>query len=232
MSSWLPRNVSTFGGDVDGIFWLIFYMTAAWFVLTEGLIVYFAFRFRRRVGRRAAYVTGSGWKQLSWVLVPVAVVIVLDVFLDLRGAEVWARIKGQPPPPALVVRGTGKQFNWEFTFPGRDGSFDTPDDLHVENNLHVPAGKVIHVVLTSKDVIHSFFLPHLRLKQDVVPGRQITVWFEATQPGEYEIPCAELCGFGHSGMKGMLYVHTQQDFDKWLAERLAETDALAARKQR
>ncbi len=99
MSNWFPENVSTFGGDVDGIFWFIFYITAVWFFLTEGLIVYFIFRYRRKPGQKAAYVRGDTVSQLAWVFVPVAIVVVLDFFIDLRSAEVWAKIKGQLPPP-------------------------------------------------------------------------------------------------------------------------------------
>lgn len=93
--------------------------------------------------------------------------------------------------------------------------------MKTDNELHVPVSKPIHVVLTSKDVIHSFFLPHFRLKQDAMPGREIPLWFEATKTGEFEIPCAELCGFGHSGMKGMLFVHSDEEYRKWLKDKAA-----------
>jgi cytochrome c oxidase subunit 2 len=219
MQSWFPENVSTYGGDVDGIFWFIFYITTVWFFLTEGLILYFVFRYRRKPGRKAAYVLGDDLHQLAWVLVPLLIVVILDVFIDIHGAEVWAKIKGQLPPADVLIRATGKQFNWEFTYPGPDGKFGTADDLQIENDLHIPVGKVVHVILTSKDVIHSFFLPNLRLKQDVVPGREIPAWFEATKAGQYEIPCAELCGFGHSGMNGILYVHSAEDYEKWIKEK-------------
>ena len=219
MQSWFPENVSTFGSDVDRIFWLIFYITAVWFLITEGLILYFIFRYRRKPGQKASYVAGDTWAQLTWLLVPLAIVVVLDVFIDIRGAEVWAKIKGQAPPADILVHATAKQFNWQFTYAGPDGKFGTADDLQMDNDLHVPVGKVIQVVLTSRDVIHSFFLPNLRLKQDVVPGREILAWFEATKPGQYEIPCAELCGFGHSGMNGMLYVHTGEEYEQWIKEK-------------
>jgi cytochrome c oxidase subunit 2 len=222
MLSWFPENVSTFGGDVDGIFWLIFYITTVWFFITEGVLVYFAFRYRRKPGKKAAYVLGDTMTQLAWVLAPLAIIIGLDVLIDIRGAEVWAKIKGQPPPADVTVRAMGKQFNWGFTYPGPDGKFGTEDDLQIDNDLHVPVGKVIHVILTSKDVIHSFFLPHARLKQDVVPGREIPAWFQIAKPGEYEIPCAELCGFGHSGMNGKLYAHSAEDYEKWRKERWPE----------
>jgi len=219
MQSWFPENVSSFGGEVDGIFWFIFYITTIWFFLTEGLILYFIIRYRRKPGQRAVHVLGDNLNQLAWILVPLAIVVVLDLFIDLRGAEVWAKIKGELPPADVVVRGSGRQFNWEFTYPGPDGKFGTADDLQIDNDLHVPVRKVVRVILTSKDVIHSFFLPNARLKQDVVPGREIAAWFEIIRPGEYEIPCAELCGFGHSGMNGKLYAHTAEDYDKWLKEK-------------
>jgi cytochrome c oxidase subunit 2 len=221
MASWFPENVSTFGADVDGIFWLIFYITTVWFFLTEGLILYFIFRYRRRPGQRAVYAAGNTWSQLAWVLVPLAIVVVLDLIIDIRGADVWAKVKLQRPPSGFVVRATGKQFNWEFVYPGTDGRFGTEDDLTADNELHIPVNQPIHVVLTSKDVIHSFFLPHFRLKQDALPGREIPLWFEATKVGEFEIPCAELCGFGHSGMKGLVVVHTPADYQRWLKEKSA-----------
>jgi cytochrome c oxidase subunit 2 len=86
--------------------------------------------------------------------------------------------------------------------------------------MHVPADKVVHVNLKSQDVIHSFFVPQFRIKQDAVPGRAILAWFEASKAGKYEWPCAELCGFGHSGMKGWIYVHTPEEYTKWAAENL------------
>lgn len=225
MQSWFPENVSTFGGDVDGIFWFIFYIVTVWFFLTEGLILYFVFRYRRKPGQKAVYAAGDTWAQLAWVLVPMAIVVVLDLFIDIRSAEVWAKVKLQRPPTDFVVHGVGKQFNWEFVYPGADGKFGTDDDIKTDNELHVPVGKPIQVILMSKDVIHSFFLPHFRLKQDAMPGRQIPVWFEATKTGQFEIPCAELCGFGHSGMKGLLVVHTPEEYQKWYQEKLTGSGA-------
>lgn len=219
MQNWFPENVSTFGGDVDGIFWMIFYIITVWFFLTEGLIIYFIIRYRRKAGEKAAYITGSTWTQLAWVFVPLAIVVVLDLMIDIRGADVWAKVKLNKPPSEFVVHAAGKQFNWEFTYAGRDGKFGTEDDVVTDNELHIPINTTIHVMLTSKDVIHSFFLPHFRLKQDAMPGREIPVWFEATKLGQYEIPCAELCGFGHSGMKGLVVVHTAEEYQKWFQEK-------------
>ena len=219
MSNWLPESVSTYGGDIDAIFYLIYYVTGAWFVLTLGVTILFLIRYRRREGRRATYVHGNTLAQSAWILVPALIVLLMDFWIDFRSAEVWAKVMGRMPPSDLRVQVTAKQFNWEMVYPGPDGQFGTADDLQLENELHVPVGKVVRVTLKSKDVIHSFFLPHVRLKQDAVPGREIEAWFEATKPGRYEIPCAELCGFGHSGMKGWLTVHPPDEYQKWVKQR-------------
>ena len=214
--AWLPENVSTFGADVDAVIALIWYNTLVWFVLTFGVIGVFLVRYRRRAGRPAAYVKGERLREALWLLVPVAVVLVIDLWLDFQGAPVWAKVKLERPPGALSIQVTGKQFNWEVVYAGPDGVFGTADDRQFENELHVPVGKPVRLVLKAKDVIHSLFLPNLRLTQDMVPGRTIDGWFQATKPGKYELPCAELCGFGHSGMKGYLYVHPEEEYNQWV----------------
>jgi len=219
MPSWLPENVSTYGGDIDAVLYLIYYVTGAWFFLTLGVTILFLICYRRREGRRATYVHGNTLAQSAWILVPGLIVLLMDFWIDFRGAEVWARVIGRMPPSDLRVQVTAKQFNWEMRYPGPDGQFGTADDLLLDNELHVPVNKVVRVTLASRDVIHSFFLPNLRLKQDAVPGREIEAWFEAVRPGRYEIPCAELCGFGHSGMKGWLTVHPSDEYQKWVRER-------------
>jgi len=215
MMSWLPENVSTYGGEIDYLFYVIYYITGATFILVTVAMIAFLIMYRRREGRRAIYSHGNTTLEIIWTVIPAVILIVLS----FMSQATWAKIKAHVPPSDFAVRVTAKQFNWEILYPGPDGKFGTADDLSLENQLHVPVGKVVHVVLASKDVIHSFFLPNLRLKQDTVPGRDIVAWFEATKPGQYEIPCAELCGFGHSGMKGWLYVHTPEDYAKWAKEK-------------
>jgi cytochrome c oxidase subunit 2 len=221
MHRWFPENVSTYGGDIDSLFTLIYVIVGFWFVLTEGALIYFIFRYRRRPGRSAAYVRGDRWSELAWILVPAAIVLVLDLGIDLAGGRAWARVKLEFPTPDVELRVTAKQFNWGVTYPGPDGRFDTADDQTLENALHVPVGKNVEVTLESKDVIHSFFLPNLRLKQDVVPGRKIKAWFNATKPGDYELACAELCGFGHHTMRGVLTVHSDESYRQWVAGQWA-----------
>jgi cytochrome c oxidase subunit 2 len=218
MSNWFPKNVSTFGGEIDSVFYLIFYIVGFWFLLTEGIILYSIIRHRHRKDRRASFIQGEKWAEFAWVLVPAAIVLILDLGIDFAGGKVWARIKGEAPAGDVQVQVTGKQFNWIITYPGPDGAFGTTDDLTEMNELHVPVGKVVRVILKAEDVIHSFFVPTLRLKQDCLPGRNIPIWFEVTEPGKYEIACAELCGFGHYTMRGFLVVHTDEEYTQWMEE--------------
>jgi cytochrome c oxidase subunit 2 len=219
MLKWLPENVSTYGADIDRLFYLIYYITGFVFLLVHVLLVGFAVRYRRGARPRAVYSHGNTALEIAWTVVPALIVVLLAVL----SKPTWDKVKRELPPADQVVRVTAKQFNWEVQYPGPDGRFDTDDDLVLENDLEVPVDAVVHVRLRSRDVIHSFFLPHLRLKQDAVPGREIVVWFQATRPGRYEIPCAELCGFGHSGMKGFLTVNTPEQFRAWIEEKWPAT---------
>jgi cytochrome c oxidase subunit 2 len=228
MLSWFPENVSTFGGDVDSVFSLIYYVVGFWFLLTEAVLLYFVIRYRRRAGRAATYSRGDRGSEMAWVLIPAAIVLVLDLGIDVTGGAVWARIKEQQPEGGVQVVVTGKQFNWNFTYPGPDGKLETADDVTIENELHVPVGQNVHLTLRATDVIHSFFIPNVRLKQDVLPGRTIKAWFNVTKPGRYEIACAELCGFGHYNMRGFLIVHEADDYQQWLRQQGAATAAADA----
>jgi cytochrome c oxidase subunit 2 len=218
MHGWFPENISTYGGDLDSVFYLIYYITGFWFVVTEVAIVYFAFRYRRGRSPRAAFVRGESARELIWILVPAAVVLVLDLGIDAAGARVWDAVKTEIPPGDVRLEVTAKQFEWNIKYPGVDGKLGTADDFSAGTELHVPAGKDIRIRLRSEDVLHSFFLPNVRLKQDVVPGREIDVWFNAFKPGTYELACAELCGFGHYTMRGLLIVHPPDEFERWVRE--------------
>jgi cytochrome c oxidase subunit 2 len=214
---WLPNNISTFGSRIDFLFTLIFWITLVTWILVMGAMVSFMFLYRAKPGEKASYIEGNPRLEIVWTTVTTVILIALA----LMSRSTWADIKEAGPPGDVFYGVQAKQFNWEITYPGKDGKLGTADDVTVENDLHVPVNKVVRIALTSKDVIHSFFVPVMRLKQDAVPGREIPVWFEATEVGQYEIPCAELCGFGHSGMKGTLYVMSQADYDKWLKDTYA-----------
>lgn len=215
MLGWLPEDISTYGHHIDHLFYLIYYITLTTFVLVEGLLLWFIVVYRHRPGKRAVHTHGNTALEVTWTIIP-AVILVLLGFMSNRW---WAVIKADVPPTDFHVRVTGKQFNWEIRYPGPDGKFDTADDVQMDNELHVPVDTVVALNLRSKDVIHSFFLPNLRFKQDTLPGREIKGWFEATKVGKYEMPCAELCGFGHSGMKGYLFVQTPEEYQQWAQEK-------------
>ena len=219
MHGWFPENVSTYGADVDRVFYLIYYIVTFWFVLTQLAIVYFVVRYRRRPGVRAIPVRGDRWRELAWILVPAAVVLVLDLGIDAAGARVWDAVKVDLPRGDVHLAVTAKQFEWMVTYPGPDGKLGTADDFTLNSELRVPRGKDVRITLRSDDVVHSFFLPNTRLKQDAVPGRAIDVWFNATKPGTYELACAELCGFGHYTMRGKFVVDTPEDYERWLEQK-------------
>lgn len=211
----LPETVSTFGPDIDGILYLIYYVVGPWFLLAEAILVFCAIRFRQRRSGAASYLPGMTWKALSWVLVPAALVLVCDLFIDAEGGRVWRNVKETIPPADVTVRIVARQFAWQFTHPGPDNRLDTRDDIVTNGHLHVPVGKVVRFELGSNDVIHSFYSPSLRLKQDAVPGRTIPGWFQATRTGEFPIACAELCGVAHTVMQGTLIVHTESEYRQW-----------------
>lgn len=214
--SWLPENISSYGREMDGLMWLIYYVVGVWFLLAECLVFYFLFRYRRKEGVRAQYATGRGLKSAGWVIVPALLVLVCDFAIDARGEAVWRHIKLEIPTPDVQVRIEARQFAWMFRHAGPDGKFDTADDVVTNGELHVPVGKVVRFELESRDVIHSLWIPNLRLKQDAVPGRTIPGWFKAEKVGNYGIGCAQICGNGHTVMGAMLVVQTQGDYDQWL----------------
>lgn len=215
MLPWLPENISTYGGDIDSLFMLIFWITTIVFVAVQGALIWFLFKYRAQPGRRATYSHGNNTLEIAWTIAPSIILVVLA----LLSRATWDEIKAEIPPHDVTVRVYAKQFNWDFIYPGPDGAFDTGDDKTIENELTVPVNKVVKLELLSRDVIHSLFVPVLRFKQDTMPGRQIDGWFEATKTGEFEIPCAELCGFGHSGMLGHLKVLSDQDYATWVGEQ-------------
>jgi cytochrome c oxidase subunit 2 len=198
------------------MFHLIYWITGITFVLVTAALLAFLWIYRDRPGRRARYTHGNSSLEITWTVVPAAILVILT----LLSVPMWSSIKLNVPPTDFVLQVTGKQFNWEVTYPGADGKFGTEDDKTLLDEMHVPVNKVVRIHLRGRDVIHSFFVPQFRFKQDAVPGRDIAQWFEVTKPGKYEAPCAELCGIGHSGMKAWVYAHTPEDYAKWAAENL------------
>jgi len=215
MLPWLPENIASYGGKIDSLFYLIFWITTIVFFLVQGALIVFLVKYRSRPGKKAEYTHGNSRLEIIWTTVP----SVICVVLALMSRATWDEIRAEMPPGDVFVQVTAKQFNWDFTYPGPDGKFATEDDLTLENERYVPVDKVVRLTMMSRDVIHSLFIPNMRFKQDTLPGRRIEGWFKATKTGEFEIPCAELCGFGHSGMLGSLKVQSPADYAAWTAQR-------------
>ena len=219
MNWWFPSNASSFGSEVDNMFFLILYVTALTFFIVEIGLVVFVIRYRRKEGRKAEDIQGSTKAEIIWTSIPAVGV----VFLGLMSQPLWSRIKAQVPDGAIVYDVTGKQFEWHIRYPGPDGRIDTDDDFQKRNELRLIVGRDYVVRLHSEDVIHSFFIPQFRVKQDAVPGlAHNQAWFRPTVAGEYEIACAELCGLGHYRMRGFLTIESPEAFSAWLATQLAE----------
>ena len=217
--SWmLPEGFSTVSGDIDFIYYVILWITGVIFVGTEALLIYFLVRYRHVEGRKAAFHHGSTKVEVVWTMIPLFIVIGLGIM----SKGVWDRVKREVPPGGLGYIVTARQFEWNTTYPGPDGALGTADDFSTLNALHAPVGRPIVLTLRAEDVLHSFFIPEFRIKQDAVPGRDITVWFEATQPGEYTLGCAELCGIGHTTMNGAVTIYTAADYQAWAATQSAQ----------
>ena len=209
----LPPGASTFVGEIDWLYDTILVITGIAFVLTEAALVWFLVKYRGRPGRKAMYHHGNAKAEYIWTGVTALVV----VWIGLASSGGWHRIKSSAgiPPDAYPMGIQAKQFEWHFTYPGPDGKLGTADDFTVRSQLHVPVNRPIVATMESEDVIHSFFVAPFRIKQDVVPGMHIRVWFQPTKVGTYELGCAELCGLGHYRMRAVVTVHTQEDYDRW-----------------
>ena len=167
------------------------------------------------------YTHGSHNLEVIWTILPAATLL----FIAIYQMNAWADVKMRTPkdmPPTVEV--TARQFEWRLRYPGEDGKLGTRDDIYHVNDLHIPVDEEVLVDLKSMDVLHDFFLPHMRIKQDAVPGMTIPVWFRANEHdvGTYDLVCAELCGWGHYKMKGRLTVERRPQYEQWLAQMAAE----------
>ena len=216
MSWLLPPGASTFSTDIDWLYYMILVITGLAFVIVEAALIIFLVKYRQRPGRKAFFTHGSLKAEVIWTAVPTVVVVLIGIF----SARVWNHIRGRDsiPPDAIPIGMMAKQFEWQVTYPGPDGRLGTGDDHQLRNQLHIPSDRPVVLTLEAEDVIHSFFVPAFRVKQDAVPGMSQKVWFHATQPGEYEIACAELCGLGHYRMRATVTVHGPDAYDRWLRE--------------
>lgn len=244
----LGEAASEQGINIDKMIYVTITLTAIVFFITQILLFWFVFKYRSSEKRKSFYFTDSTKLELIWTIIPAAVLTVIVGF----GIYFWINITGAAPKDAQVVEVTGKQFGWEFRYPGKDGIlgkkyfknideannnplgqlWDDPanrDDIFVTQEMHVVVGKPVHLIIGSQDVIHDVGLVHFRMKMDAVPGTPTTMWFTPRYTTEqmktitgnpnfaYEISCDQMCGIGHSKMRGVIVVESQADFDKWMA---------------
>lgn len=202
----LPEQASTFAERVDNLHYLVIIttMVAATVIGTTALIFYVMFR-RKKPHEYTPRINPDLKAELVFVGVPT--VFFLAFFAIGFRDFVWVQT---PPANAMDVYVQGKQWMWKFSYP------EGPNGVNV---LHVPAHRPVRLLLTSRDVIHSFYVPEFRIKQDAVPGRYTETWFEATKVGNYEVLCAEYCGLDHSMMRATVVVHEPQEFDEWMASQ-------------
>ncbi len=200
---WMPPQSSTISGEVDWLFNFILGISVVFFVLIVVVMMVFVVKYRRREGRETASPSASNsvFLEMAWMAISIVVVVIIFFF----GFKSYLNIS-TPPANAYEIQVAGQKWDWSFTYPNG----------YVDQDLHVPADRPVELVMTSVDVIHSFYVPAFRVKKDVVPGRYTNVWFEATKPGEYNIFCAEYCGTGHSDSSAMVIVHPSGEFGPWL----------------
>ena len=234
----LPFDASTHGAQIDRLIIIIHIFMA---ILFFGWLIYLVMaliRFRQRPGHKATYHLNH-FKAPTYIEVAVALFEV--ALLVGFSFPIFNHYRNVPPSldKAVQVRIVAEQFAWNVHYPGPDGLFgktdphwigagnpvgldpndpNGKDDITAINQLHIPVHKPVVIRLSSKDVIHSFFLPVMRVKQDVIPGQVIPVWFEATQTGKFEIGCAQLCGLGHYRMRGLFAIESPEEFNQWILE--------------
>jgi len=227
----MPESASAEADEIDGLTYLVLWITGITFVAVEGLLVVFLFKYRRKAGEKSKYTHGNHAVEMVWTVTPAAIL----VFLALYQMSLWLKLKKPHPEKndsATMVQILAKQFEWNFRYPGADGVFGTADDRLTVSALVVPVNHPVNATLRSMDVIHSFFLPNFRFKQDAVPGLTIPFWFEPNKLSAdrkplpdrngapksvnyWDVVCAELCGNLHTTRGAQRYVVSDADYAKW-----------------
>jgi cytochrome c oxidase subunit 2 len=198
---WLPDSAAA-NPFMDSAFSLTLVICSLLFLLVVGLMMLFVVRYYRRPGRTSQKSPAqNALLETTWTLIPVLIVAVIFY----QGLIAYMTMQAAPSN-CYDLRVSARQWAWQFIYPNG----------HVDENLHVPAGEPVRLTMTSEDVIHGLWIPALRVKQDVVPGRYSSIWFQADKPGTYDILCTQYCGDDHSNMLSTLEVHTRENYDAWL----------------
>lgn len=221
MQSWIPfvpESASTESWKVDALYFYLSGVTVFFTLLISGIIILFVVRYRRRTPYEVPRpIAGSHALETLWSVIPF--VIAMSIFVWSAGLYFH---QFRPPKNAIEVYVVGKQWMWKFQHATGQREI---------NELHVPVGRKVKLIMTSEDVIHDFFVPAFRVKNDVVPGKYTTLWFEATKPGRYHLFCAEYCGMNHSQMGGWIVVMDQTEFNDWLGGNVSQQSASATGQQ-
>ncbi|MFC1729466.1 cytochrome c oxidase subunit II [candidate division KSB1 bacterium] len=205
---WMLSQASTMSGEVDAIFYFIYYVAVFFFLLIVSSIVFFAIRYRRRGAPGLTSGVDHNIKlEIAWTAIPSIILLIIFIW----GFQGFIRFN-VAPKDALEIKVTGQRWFW---------SFDYPNGANVQNELVVPSGIPVKLLMSSRDYIHSFFIPEFRTKMDVLPNRYTVTWFEAVRQGTFDLFCAEYCGTQHSSMTGVVRVASETEFNRWLEEQTA-----------
>ena len=220
---WLPDANSTYAPKIDEMFNFILWLTMIVFVLVEFCLVFFLWKYRRKAGRKATYTHGNNKLEIAWTAIPAVILVFLAIFSNTLWSEI--RDPAKFPKNAPVIRIAPRQFQWDITYPGPDGKLDTPDDITTINQLYLANDEPVQIRLNAQDVIHSFFVPEFRIKQDAVPGMQTAVWIHPTKMGDFNIACAELCGAQHYRMMGYVHIVSKDSLASWMRSQAPQPPA-------
>lgn len=207
LGTWMmPPQSSTVAAEVDGLYYFLFYMSLFFMVLIYGATAWFAWKYRRR-GKRDVKTSGPDQNhrlEVTWTVIPTILVLIIFVW----GFKGYLRMT-IVPGDAYEVNVIAQKWSWQFRYP--DGT--------ITGELGVPVDRPVKLIMTSQDVLHSFYVPQFRIKMDVIPNRYTLTWFEAVRTGTFDIFCTEYCGKGHSEMLNKVIAMPQKEFEDWLAEQ-------------
>lgn len=211
MDIFFAPRVGHLAEEVDSVFIFIFFVGLFFFVITQGALIWFAIRYRKRKGEKepeTPYITGNWLLEIAWVVIPSCLILAIFIY----GYLVFRDIR-TPPPGAPEINVTAKQWLYLFKY---------PDGRTAVNEVRIPQGKPVRFIMTSADVIHGFYLPEFRLKQDILPGSYTSLWLQPDRPGRYDIYCTQYCGTGHSTMRAVMIVMGEEEYREWLAGKTEE----------
>jgi cytochrome c oxidase subunit 2 len=233
---WLPPVASQHGPEVDRLFYSTLWITTVVFAGVHLLLAYAVWKAAASAGRKALHFADNHRLELTYTIIPA---IGLAIMVTMSGV-VWAKIHRPVPENALEIDYRAEQFAWLARYPGPDGKFGQVDPKLIEprrnpmglvptdpaakdditsRELHLVINRPVKIRLRATGVIHSFYIPAMRVKQDAMPGQTISIWFVPTEAGKFEVACAELCGLGHYAMRGNVVVESQPEFTEWLAKQ-------------